>query len=69
MLCFIPFINVFPLVITSIFAYTYWASLKVYARNQALVQDPFKRMTFDPQVCFNMGCDYYFFTIELRCNM
>ena len=28
--------------------------------------DPFKKMTFDPELCYSMGCDYYFFNIELK---
>lgn len=53
---------------SAIFAYVYWASLKIHEKNLSKIADPFKKMTFNPEVCFNMGCDYYFFTIELKCN-
>lgn len=30
--------------------------------------DPFKKMTFDPELCYTMNCDYYLFNIELKCK-
>lgn len=68
LLCVVPFANVVPLLFAAVFAYVYWASLKIYELNLAKIKDPFRKMTFNPEVCFNMGCDYYFFTIELKCT-
>lgn len=48
------------------YACTYWCSLRVHRQNLSLVADPFKKMTFDPELCYAMGCDYYFFNIELK---
>jgi len=67
-LCLIPFLNFLVFIFTCIFAYVYRASLGVHESNTSKLKDPFKRMTFDPEVCFNMGCDYYFLTIELKCT-
>ena len=66
-LCVIPLLNVIPFLLSAFFAYFYWASLRIHQMNMHKISDPFRRMTFDPEVCFNMGCDYYFFTIELKC--
>lgn len=62
-----PFINTVPLVFTCFFACVYRASLIIHEKNTEKNKDPFRNMTFDPEVCFNMGCDYYFLTIELKC--
>ena len=47
-------------------ACVYCMSLRVHESNQRLVADPFKKMSFDSELCYTMGCDYYFFNIELK---
>ncbi len=68
-LCLVPFLNFVLFILTCIFANVYRSSLAIHDANLSKVKDPFKRMTFDPEVCFNMGCDYYFLTIELKCTL
>ena len=66
--CLIPILNVVPLLLTAFFAFTYWKSVQIHNQNVASVRDPCKKMTFDPEMCFSLGCDYYFFNITLNCT-
>lgn len=64
----VPVINCFLFLVCAICVFIYFKCLAIHDRNVAKIIDPFKNMVYDPEMCFTLHKDYYFFTIEFKCK-
>lgn len=65
-LLFVPVLDCLQALVAIICVAIYWNRLSIHERNMANIEDPFKNMVFDPELCFKLRKDYYSFTIEFK---
>jgi hypothetical protein len=62
----IPLLNIFIFISILICVFSYNDGIKIYKKNQQLVNDPFKNMVYAAELCQGLNRNDYFFRIDMN---
>ena len=65
-LLFAPILDGIMCLISLYCLYVYCQCLSIHNQNSSTIEDPFKNMVYDHDLCFKLRKDYYSFSIEFK---
>lgn len=65
-LALVPVVDLLTVVVAIYACCVYWSCLATHSWNCEKVPDPFKNMTFYPELCIRLDRDYYWLSMQLN---